>query len=734
MNSDPVVGERPFYFAYIVPDPTDTNRIYKPGFSLNVSDNGGKTFQNPSAEGGNVHSDLHAMYISPKDNQFMYLGTDGGLYVSHDRAKTWQMKRNLPISQFYRVTVDNARPYNVYGGLQDNGSWYGPSRSPNGINNNDWVNVGYGDGFNVAVDPQDANILYWQYQGGEIKRFYRDNREFKDIKPLADKSTEEFRFNWNAPMVFGPSGNLYAGAQYLFRSKDRGDSWERISPDLTTNDKAKLQQEQTGGLTIDNSSAENHCTIYWISESPLDANTIWAGTDDGNLQLTTDGGKLWANVAGNIPTTMLPPGTWCSYVNASSYNKATAFATFDGHRTGDMKPYVFKTTDYGKTWTSLADTAVKGFCHIIRQDPVNPELLFLGTEFGLYISLDGGKAWIRFKGKVPRVPVHDLIIHPETHDLVIATHGRGILIIDDITPIRQLKPEMLSKELVFLESRPFELGYLGGEQRMEGDDEFIGSNPSTSCIITYYMSKRHVFGDMYIEIYNSNDSLIKTLPAGKRKGINRVEWQLLMDPPKVPSSVQLLGQAMAGPTFPPGEYKIKIIKGENSYEGKVKIAWEPSSRHSLADRDLRQAKLMEAYNLLEDLAFIDRQITDIRDKAKELAAQSGKKSTQKTLNELAGRMDKWHAEISPVKEGQITGEERLRERLANVYGGIMNYQGKPTDSQIDRLEVLKKDIGLYDQQVKGVIAGDLVTINGQLVKEGLQTISVITQEEFLKEK
>jgi hypothetical protein len=239
---------------------------------------------------------------------------------------------------------------------------------------------------------------------------------------------------------------------------------------------------------------------------------------------------------------------------------------------------------------------------------------------------------------------------------------------------------------------------------------------------------------MYIEIYNIKDSLIKTLPAGKRKGINRVEWELLMEPPKVPSSVQLLGQAMTGPTFPPGEYKIKIIKGENSYEGRLKITWEPSPRHSLADRDLRHTKLMEAYDMLEELAFIDRQITDIRDKAKAMAALSVKKSTKKSLEELAVRMDTWHAEISPIKEGRITGEERLRERLGNVYSGIMNYQGRPTDSQLERLEVLKVDISHYAEQVKEVVSNDLVTINSKLEKEGLNPIGVISLEEFIKEK
>ncbi len=734
MNNEPAIGERPFYFSLLVADPADSNRIYKPGFQLHVSDNGGKNFQYPYVDGGNVHSDLHALYISPKDNNFLYLGTDGGLYVSHDRGNTWQMKRNLPLSQFYRISIDNSRPYNVYGGLQDNGSWYGPSRSPGGINNHDWHNVGFGDGFNVLCDPDDPNILYWQYQGGQIKRFYKDSREFKDIKPFADNTTGELRFNWNTPVTFGASGLIYVGAQYLFCSADRGDNWQRISPDLTTDDPAKQQQEATGGLTIDNSSAENHCTIHWISESPLDPNIIWAGTDDGNLQLTTTGGMSWTNTTVNIPATQLPPGTWCSYVESSPYDPGTAFATFDGHRTGDMKPYLFKTEDFGKTWSPLAKEKIEGFCHVIRQDPVNPDLLFLGTEAGLYVSIDDGNDWVRFKGNLPKVPVHDLVIHPETHDLVIGTHGRGIMIIDDLTPIRQIKAEMLGREVVFLESRPFELGFTGNEQRMEGDDAFTGKNPPETCIISYYLSKRHVFGEMNLEIYDARDSLIKILPAGKRKGINRVNWVMDMDPPKVPPSVQILGQALSGPTYPPGNYRIRIVKGDQFTEGMVKVIWDPSSKHTDTERDIRHEKLMLAYSLLEDLAYTDRLITGIRDQAGQKTAVSKSKSTRNLLIELAEKMDQWHAEIVPVKEGQITGEIRLRERLGDIYSGIMSYQGIPTRSQTERLDLLQAEVARYGNQISKVIGAELPGINQKLEGEGLDEIKVISMEEYRKEK
>ena len=733
VSTDPVLGMRPFYFALLIPDPVDTSRIYKPGFTLRVSDDDGRTWTVPFVGGGNVHSDLHAMYISPKDNNFIYVGTDGGLYLSHDRGNTWKMIRNLPLSQFYRISIDNDESYNVYGGLQDNGSWYGPAKSPGGITNRDWDNIGYGDGFNVLRDPNDPNILYWQYQGGKIKRHYSDTREFKDIKPFADDETEELRFNWNAPLVTGPSSKaLYVGSQYLYKSENMGDTWKRISPDLTTDDPLKQEQEETGGLTIDNSTAENHCTIYAVAESPLDEDIVWVGTDDGNIQITTNGGDTWTNVTANVPG--LPAATWCSYICAGNFEEGTAYVTFDGHRHGDKTPYIYKTSDFGQNWTSLADDNIPIYCQTIKEDLVNPDLLFLGTEFGLYVSIDGGNVWTLFSGDLPQVSIREIAIHPTKNDLVIGTHGRGIMIIDDITPLRGLNTEMLEEDLVFLGSRPYSLSYLGIQQRMEGDDGFSGSNPSGALKITYYLKKRHIFGDMYMELYNEDGDLIKTLPAGKRKGINRVLWNIRMDPPKIPSSVQFMGAAMAGPTYPPGDYTVKIIKGEDTYESKVTIEWASHPRHSEADRDLRHEILMKTYNLIEDLAYIDAQIIDIRDKCREKAKETSKKSLQQSLNELADQMGELRKEILATKEGTITGEIRLRERLGTVYGGVMGYLGKPTDSQIERLDDLELEVNNFAGQVAEIIDTDLVDINKKLSKARIDEITVISRGKFMEEE
>ncbi|MGB5930214.1 MAG: hypothetical protein WBH03_18670, partial [Cyclobacteriaceae bacterium] len=550
VNNSAAVQERPFYFSNIYPDPVDTGRVWKPGNTLYVSADSGQTFQSPFVNGGNVHSDLHALWISEKDNDYMYLGTDGGLYVSNDKGNTWRFIRNLPISQFYAVSVDGEKPYyNIYGGLQDNGSWVGPSNSSSGISNADWENVGYGDGFNTFADPDDANTVYWQYQGGKIRRMDRTSGETKVIEPYPDNKADNLRYNWEAPVVFGESGDMYVGAQYLFRSSDRGDSWERISPDLTTNDPERQMQEESGGLTIDNSTAENNTTIFTISESPLDKNLLWVGTDDGNVQVSKDGGKNWSDVTSIISG--VPAKAWVSSVFASPHDKGTAFVTIDAHRQDDKKPYVYKTTDYGNSWTSLVDENIEWYAHDIIQDTENENLLFLGTERGLFLSVDGGSTWSHFTGNVPKVAIHEMVIHPESHDLVMGTHGRGIMILDDLTPLRNLTANALEQDVAFLKSRPYVIRMQRSDQGWNGDEEFVGNNSSSDATITYYLKKRHIFGDMFIEILDNEGNVIDKLAAGKSKGINRVNWNVRKDPPKVPASPTLTFGAIFGPTYSP---------------------------------------------------------------------------------------------------------------------------------------------------------------------------------------
>ena len=731
MTDNTSVGDRPFYFGNFITDPVDTNTVYKPGFRLGVSDDGGKTFMSSSVKGGNYHGDVHDLWISPKDNNFMYMATDGGLYISNDKGNAWNFCRNLPLSQFYHVNVDNDKPYNIFGGLQDNGSWIAPSKSAGGITNDNWKRIGWGDGFNVIRDPNDDNIMYWQWQGGGTRRAFIDTRELKDIKPYSDDGTK-LRFHWNTPMVIGPkSGKLYMGSQFLFVSDDTGNSWKKISKDLTTNNPAKQNQEETGGLTIDNSTAENHCTIFAVAESPLDDKIIWVGTDDGNVQLTKDGGETWENLISNFEG--VPANTWVSYIEPSNYDKATVYITFDGHRMGDRKAYVFKSTDFGKTWGNLTTDNIDAHCHIIKEDLVNADLLFLGTEFGLFISLNGGENWVRFINKLPKVSVRDLVFQKRENDLVIGTHGRGIYIMDDLTPLQNLTVEKLSENLVFLNSRPYQMGYNYGMGGSTGDDIFWGSNPSGSMMITYYMKKRHIFGDMTLEVYSPKGEKIKTLPAGKRKGINRVKWAMRMEKPKVPSTVQLLGNAFAGPEYPVGDYGIKIIKNKDTIHGTVKVEYYENPHHTLADRNKRHEVVMEAYNMLEDLAFLDNQIKEIRDQSIQIS-DSTSGSLAKKLKTLSAEVDAIRKEMMATKVGRITGEERLRERLGEIYGGVMGYDGAPTQSQIVGLEELKLQQKEFENQVAEIIEKQVQPLNKKIEKAGYSLISITDKEKFMEKK
>ena len=712
-------------------DPLDTNVIYKPGFSLNKSTDGGRTFSSAAVEGGNYHGDCHPVYISKKDNNLIYMGTDGGVYYSMDKGNTWRLMRNLPVSQFYHVSIDKADPYNVYGGLQDNGSWYGPSRSSNGITNSSWKNVGFGDGFYVYCDKLDSTILYWQFQGGKIARYYLRSGEYKSLIPFRDKDTKELRFNWNTPLIFSPTSNrFYTGAQYLFKTSNRGDSWTRISPDLTTDDPKKLKQEKSGGLTVDNSSAENHCTIYTINESPLDSLIIWAGTDDGNLQVTADGGKTWSNVVNNIPG--LPANTWCSYVEPGHFDKNTVYATFDGHRMGDKTPWVFRSNDLGKTWKALADTSIHGYCHVIKEDLVKSDLLFLGTEGGLYLSIDGGQSWSFFKGNVPKVPVMDMVIHPREQSLILATHGRGIMIIDDLSPFRQISREVLDADVKWLKPKDYIIREGSFTQEWTGDDEYIGQVPQEAAPIVYYMKKRHIFGDIHLEIYDADGKMIKKLPAGMRKGINVIQWNIQMKPPKVPVSPQMEGSAMAGPNYSPGEYTVKLFRNNEVYETKIRLLPDPKSMYSLQDRETRQKSVMKAYNLLQSLAYTDRQTREVRDQSKNLS-KSASKSLARKLLVISVKMDTLHGRIVSTKEGKITGEERLRERIAFIYGSIMQYPGRPTDSQIQALDLLAGESDKIISEMNSFISSDLPERNKELVKDKKAEIKIISQEDFSKE-
>ena len=732
LDRSPMMVTRPFYFSNLIVDPQDADKLYKTSFGLVVSSDGGKTFS--GIGGGGTHGDHHALWINPNNTDHLIAGDDGGLWYSYDGGNKWAKGENLPVSQFYHVSVDNDRPYHVYGGLQDNSNWIGDSQYPGGITNHRWENVGGGDGFWVFADPSDNDYVYGESQGGYINRVNRKTLEARGIQPLPKYKEGKLRYNWNTPIHLSATqkGTIYIGAQFLFRSRDHGQTWERISPDLTTNDPEKQKQEQSGGITPDNSAAEMHTTIYVIAESPKNGNVIWAGTDDGNLQLTRDGGKTWTNVVSNIQG--LPKNAWVSYLDASTFDEGTLYATFDLHTFGDLRPYVFKTTDFGKTWTSLiaGDASVRGYAHVVKQDLVNQDLLFVGTEFGLWISLDGGKQWAQYKGgDFPNVAVRDLVVHPREHDLVIATHGRGIWIVDDITPLRALKPELLAQEAAFVASRPQVQRLPASGGWMNGDAAFVGANPTEDMVITYYQRKRHIFGDLKIEVLDASGKSLGTIPSSKRRGLNRATWGMRMPPPQTPPAATSAG-ASVGPRLLPGTYTVKMTKDKQVYMTQLQVVADPRAKHTAADRQAQFDLAMKLYGQLAEMTYAVERINGTRLKLEERAAKFGESDAlRKQLQSAAAQVDELRKKIVATKEGgAITGEERLREYLAGLYTEVIYYEGRPSATQVERADALARELGDVVKAFDDWTAKELPKLNAALAGKQAEAVKPLTRAEW----
>jgi photosystem II stability/assembly factor-like uncharacterized protein len=719
---------RPFYFANLIVDPVDENKVYKPGGGLIASSDGGDSF---SYVGGGAHGDFHDLWIDPKNPDQMIVGDDGGVWYSYDGANRWWKAENLPVSQFYHVSVDMDRPYHVYGGLQDNSSWVGDSAYPGGITNSRWENMYGGDGFWMFVDPTDPDYIYAESQGGDITRVNRKTHEVRSIRPLPHYKEGKLRFNWNTPIHVGPSGAVYLGSQFLFRTRDHGQTWDRISPDLSTNDPAKQRQEQSGGVTVDNSSAEMHTTIYAIAESPKNPDVIWAGTDDGNLQVTRDGGKSWTNVVGNVAG--LPRNAWVSYLDPGHFGEGTVYATFDLHTFGDMRPYAYKTTDFGKTWTRLVapDGPVKGYAHVLREDPVVESLLFLGTELGLWISLDGGKGWAQYQGgDLPNVAVRDLVVHPRDNDLVLATHGRGIWIVDDITPLRALTPELLGKEATFVQTAPAvqRIPAFGGW--VNGDAVFTGANPSDDAVITYYQRRRHVFGDLSIDVRDASGKVVAVIPSSKRRGLNRVEWSMRMDAPKSPPAAT--GGATIGPRLPPGTYTVTMTKDGRTYTTPLEVVADPRSKHTAADRQAEFDLALKVYGQFTEMTYVVEKINGVRgaldDRASKLPAGD---ALATRLRAASARVDEMRRKIVATKEGgMITGEERLRENLSDLYFNVVFNEGAPTATQIERADALARELADVLAAFDAWAAKELTGINAALAKKKLPPVEAMSRADW----
>lgn len=514
------LNPRPFYFSNPRQDPSDENRVYMAAVQIHYSDNKGETFRVLQSS---VHVDHHAMWINPTDSNHIIIGEDGGVAQTRDRGATWEHLNGMAIGQFYAIAFDMRKPYYVYGGLQDNGSWGGPTQSKKGgVAFWDFYNIGGGDGFYVQVDPEDWRTAYSESQGGAIGRVDQLNGGSRFIQPRPAQGEPRYRFNWNSPILISPhnSKTIYFAGNRLFKSVNRGDAWKVISPDLSTNDPAK-QKPGEGSVTPENTGAEVHCTIVTISESPMRAGVLWVGTDDGLVHVSQDDGVTWTNVTANIPG--VPAGIWCSRVVASRYSLGRAYVTFDGHRSNNYEPWVYMTDDFGKTWTKITNGLTTNHSvHVIREGLRNPDLLMLGTENGLWFSLNRGANWTIYKHPDwPTTPVNDIAIHPRDGDIVLGTHGRSIWTMPG-WGLEELTAENLGKDVVL--SKPGPVYLLGRVGRGEWDGNRIWTSPNNQPGTSIQWYCKAEMGEAKITIADAAGNTVSELTGTGKPGLNQVFW------------------------------------------------------------------------------------------------------------------------------------------------------------------------------------------------------------------
>lgn len=616
VNDKNDIGNRPFYYSEIYVDPQNENRVYSIFTYVNVSQDGGKNFKQlmPAYQVDNgVHPDHHAWWIHPENGQFMIDGNDGGMNITKDGGKTWRFIGNLPLAQFYHINVDNEYPYNVYGGMQDNGSWRGPAYiwRYQGIRNGYWQEIAFGDGFDVVPDLDDNQFGYAMSQQGYVSRYDWKTGNNYTVRPTPPDADTKLRFNWNAGIGQDPfdNGTVYFGSQFVHKSTNKGLTWEVISPDLTTNDKEKQKQSESGGLTMDATGAENHCTILVIEPSVVEQNMLWVGTDDGRVHFTQDGGANWTEVTANIKG--LPKGSWIPQIKASKTKKGEALLIANDYRRFNYTPYAYRTKDYGKTWTRIVDgNDVESYTLAIVEDSENPNLMFLGTDDGLYVSLNAGSSWKKWTEGFPTVSTKDLVIQPREHDLVIGTFGRAAWVLDDIRPLRALagNSSILQKEISLFKSPD---AYLAAYQqatgsRFGGDALYNGENRKRGAMLTYYLKegqkaaqedKRDEAKDkeegedkavkkdsIFFKIYDG-ERLIRTLAhkTPKKAGFHRMYWGLDEKGPDTPArKISKNKNEQGGVLVKPGTYKVKVHYGDRTDSTMVSVKVDPRIKTSTA--------------------------------------------------------------------------------------------------------------------------------------------------------
>ena len=731
VHEDARINFRPFYYSDIRVDPTNPEVVYSLSGRLYKSTDGGRTFKRIA---NGVHGDHQAFWIDPEDSDRLLSGSDGGYQVSFDAGANWDIINNVVLAQFYHVFIDDRDPYYVCGGLQDNGNWCGPSRTGHaaGILKDDWYTVSGGDGFYAVPIPGQPHLIYSNSQGGPINITDTRSGNTRRIHPFPKKTgsagdaivDHEYRFNWDAPIFVSPHDprTVYYGGNVLFRSNDYGYSWNVVSPDLTTDDPAK-QLSSGGEIVTDNTAAEFHCTILTIAESPLERGVIWVGTDDGNIQITRDGGASWTNVKDHVSG--LPEFSWVGNIEASPHEAGTAFVAVDQHRMDDFGPHLFKTTDYGKTWTDLSAGLLQDdYVKVVRQDPRNASLLYVGLERGLQASWDGGDAWVSIRNNLPRVSVRGIRIHPRENDLVIGTHGRGAWILDDASPLQELA-EAMETEAYLFDIRPAARWQSWRRGANLGQRTFVAENPPTGALINFY-TQVAPSGPVRIEVRDASGELVRSWEERDvEAGVHRAVWNLTYDAPTPMKSQEgdtgffaQLGRQ--GPTAVPGEYDVTVkIDGKeltHSVEADPRVTdvtqadYETQLVAALALRELTS----RVHGLIDSAASLHSQLEHLEDILGDSEREDAElqiEAVGTALQEVEALENKLQRPIPGLGYRQYP---RIREELRSLTRAINVAAARPSEPQLARLETLKEETRQVVEGLDRLLSMTIRDVNNML--------------------
>ncbi len=768
VNEDKDVATRPFYFGELEVDPVNPNRVYNIAFIIKISEDGGKTFKPlqtmlPWAGPKALHVDHHSLWINPNDPRHLIDGNDGGVGISHNYGSQWQFVSNLPLAQFYHIAVDNEQPYNVYGGLQDNGSWKGPSQvwENGGIRNFHWQEVLFGDGFDTIPDPRDPMIGYAMSQKGFLARWNMHTGQTKDIQPVHSDPEIRLRFNWNAGFELDPFNPdvLYFGSQFIHKSTDKGDTWEIISQDMTSNNPQWQQQDSSGGLILDATGAENFTSIVSIAASSIKQGVIWVGTDDGYVHVTQNGGSNWNSIAEKVRG--VPKNTWVPHIEPSPHDPSMAFVVFDNHRRSDMKSYVYRVENYGKKWVSLSDQSIQGYALSIQQDPVDPNLLFLGTEFGLFVSLNAGDTWFKWTQGVPTVSVMDIALQDRETDLVLGTHGRGVFIVDNYSALRHLSEKSFEQAMTLLavkEGQQYRIkqspstrfvgsGGFRAENRAYGvmidfmlaDDDLPHPNAETERqrLINLRAEKNKKIDDaiddstmdddkdkdiyrVLVEIFDADNTLIRSFKSEVHQGINRIVWNMAIDsfklypvenkPKELPSGIEAL----------PGKYSFNITFRDNVLEGVFEVLADPRFTISIENRQKNFQALMHLGKLNDlNVAAIDRiknsllDIEQLLSLAKRVDEGDKQDKRFEALSDLAKPIKKellriedllWARPGSP----RYAPKRQVSSKIDNAFDGIYSHWDVPTEANYQNIQIAQLSLSRAVDMLNAVIDDTLV--------------------------